>query len=260
MVSTSKRQIMRHHRDMVEHFEDTLAVECGLNIVVNGRQVGRTMCTPGMDRQLVLGLLYTEGLIPHAHVVRDMQFESHDRWEMTAHVVLDEMPTSSDEDITHSTPRHAGKSVDVHRIMHAMQVMEASQDVFRRTGATHCAALFDIHGCQLGVAEDIGRHNALDKAIGSALEQDILEQAAMATISSRLSYELVKKAVAIGLTFLCGISVATSLAMDVANAHGITLIGRVRGGRMNVYTHKDRITMSRTMIRRPRSVLHSVSS
>ncbi len=258
MVSTSKRQIMRHHRQVVEHFEDTLAVECAMDIVVDDRPVGRTMFTPGMDTQLVLGFLFTEGIITHAGSVRDIRFETHDRWGMTAYVQLDQADAKRGCENQGATVLPQSHHIDVDCILHAMQVMEASQDIFRRTGATHCSALFDIQGCKLGFAEDIGRHNALDKAIGSALEQGVLGQAAIATISSRLSYELVKKATSVGLTFLCGISVATSLAMDVANTYGMTLIGRIRGGRMNVYTNKDRISMSRTSVRRQRSALHSV--
>jgi FdhD protein len=127
------------------------------------------------------------------------------------------------------------------RIFTFMQRMESAQAVFQRTGATHSAAIFEKSGNLLGPAEDIGRHNALDKVIGMALQNGTLRRAAVATMTSRLSCELVNKAAAAGFTFLCGISVATNLAVELAEKHDIILVVRVLGGRMNICTHRERI-------------------
>lgn len=239
MDCISKRLIMRHYKSVAEYVEDSLAREQSLQLLLNGKEVGRTMSTPGRDEQLVCGFLYTEGLIRDAAHVRDIRFTSTKRGHVVAHVRL--LSSVMEEPASASRPGAAPANISAEQIIEYMQGMEAAQKVFRRTGATHCSALYDERGRLLAFAEDIGRHNALDKVIGQALQQGTLDQAVAAAMSSRLSYELVNKAVAAGLSYLCGVSVATCLAVDVAEEHGLTLVGRVRGPRMNVYTHKYRV-------------------
>ncbi len=122
-----------------------------------------------------------------------------------------------------------------------MQEMEARQPIFRATGGTHSAGLFSAAGKIVAVAEDLGRHNALDKVIGQALLSGQLAAGCGALLSGRVSLELVAKAARAGLELVSAISAPTSLAIDTADRCGITLCGFVRSGRASVYTHPQRL-------------------
>ncbi|MEH6590426.1 MAG: formate dehydrogenase accessory sulfurtransferase FdhD [Halioglobus sp.] len=122
-----------------------------------------------------------------------------------------------------------------------MQKMAERQHIFQQTGGSHAAAIFSPSGSLLVVAEDLGRHNALDKAIGAVLlERGNLENCG-AVLSSRLSLEMVLKAVRANLQVMLAVSAPTSLAIEVANRFGVTLCGFVREDRATVYTHPQRI-------------------
>ena len=119
--------------------------------------------------------------------------------------------------------------------------MRAGQKIFEQTGGSHAAAIFNSTGEIVAVAEDLGRHNALDKAIGSVLLERGSVQGCGVVLSSRLSLEMVLKAVRAGLEVMLAVSAPTSLAIDVAQQFGVTLCGFVRAERATVYTHPDRI-------------------
>lgn len=127
------------------------------------------------------------------------------------------------------------------RFPELMAGMRVGQQIFKQTGGSHAAAIFDPEGNILAVAEDLGRHNALDKAIGMVL----LERGSVAgcgvVLSSRLSLEMVLKAVRTGLEIMLAVSAPTSLAIDVAGKFGVTLCGFVRDSRATVYTYPHRI-------------------
>jgi FdhD protein len=125
-----------------------------------------------------------------------------------------------------------------------MQKMADRQHIFQQTGGSHAAAIFDSAGSLLAVAEDLGRHNALDKAIGTVLlERGNLKDCG-AVLSSRLSLEMVLKAIRADLQVMLAVSAPTSLAIEVANRFGVTLCGFVREDRATVYTHTQRIINS----------------
>jgi FdhD protein len=122
-----------------------------------------------------------------------------------------------------------------------MAQMREQQGIFERTGGSHAAAIFDARGEVIAVAEDLGRHNALDKAIGLALLQRGSVAGCGAVLSSRLSLEMVVKAVRTDLEIVLAVSAPTSLAVDVARHFGVTLCGFVRGERATIYSHPHRI-------------------
>ena len=122
-----------------------------------------------------------------------------------------------------------------------MTQMGEGQTIFRETGGSHAAAIFDASGTVLAVAEDLGRHNALDKAIGTVLLERGNLYACGVVLSSRLSLEMVLKAVRAELEIMLAVSAPTSLAIEVAEKFGVTLCGFVRGTRATVYTHSQRI-------------------
>jgi FdhD protein len=119
--------------------------------------------------------------------------------------------------------------------------MRAAQDLFSRTGGSHAAAIFDHEGDLLVLREDVGRHNAVDKAIGHLLREGALARASLLFISGRVSYEIVSKAAKAGIPFLLAVSAPSTLAVKLCREAGITLLAFCRGGRATVYSHPGRV-------------------
>ena len=120
--------------------------------------------------------------------------------------------------------------------------LRASQATFTQTGGLHASAIFDEHGEMLVLREDVGRHNALDKVLGWALQRRMLPfQRHILLVSGRVSFELMQKALAAGVPIVAAISAPSSLAVQFADESGQTLVGFLRGETMNVYTHPDRV-------------------
>src|SRR5262249_12740207 len=116
-----------------------------------------------------------------------------------------------------------------------------AQPNFERTGGIHAVALFDAHGSLLVLREDIGRHNAVDKVLGSALMTGLSLSDTIMMVSGRLGFEIAQKAVVAGVPVVASISAASSLAIELANEFGMTAIGFLRGRTMNVYSHAQRV-------------------
>ena len=123
-----------------------------------------------------------------------------------------------------------------------MESLSSGQDVFRATGGLHAAGLYDLEGERLVVREDVGRHNAVDKAIGHAflLERLPLDEHVL-MVSGRTSFEIVQKALVARIPIVAGVSAPSSLAVDLAAQSNMTLIGFLRGSSMNVYAGADRL-------------------
>lgn len=261
-MSTVHKTIRRLASDGDYGLRDTLAMEEPLEIVVDGAPYAVTMRMPGDDAHLVLGFLLSEGVIISREDILSMDYCQGTLGERRIFVELrreaGEARKQRREFLSKSSCGLCGKVSfgDVHTDMPRVssvraisrgallglkRAIEARQEVFQRTGATHFAAIFDTRHELLAFAEDIGRHNALDKAIGAVLAAGAKELAYLGIVSSRLSFEMVQKAGALGLEVLAGLSVATSLAVEMAENLGITLIGHMRATRMNVYTGAERI-------------------
>jgi FdhD protein len=250
---------------------DTLAVEEPLELRVGGKALAVTMRTPGHDVELAHGFLLSEGVIGSRADVLDARYcGSLDEDGRNTYNVLDIglAPHVPAPDVgvernfyTTSSCGVCGKaSLDAVKlrtryspaadplelspaILAGMpDALRARQRVFDRTGGLHAAGLFTATGTALAVREDVGRHNAVDKVLGWATLQDRVPAAGtVLMVSGRASFELVQKAVMAGVPVLAAVSAPSSLAVELAEESGLTLVGFVRGGSMNVYTGLHRL-------------------
>jgi len=249
---------------------DVAAVEEPLEIRLHGTPFATIMRTPGDDRALAAGFLISEsvirssadiGAVEHcrhpdqvqAHNVVDVYLVGEARGQMQRH--LDERRNVLANSSCGLCGRVAIDSIAIHaqrlaphwsmRQQVAAELpgaLRSRQAIFADTGGLHAAGLFTPEGECHGSAEDVGRHNAVDKVIGRMLLEDRLPLNGYAlAVSGRVSYEIVQKAWLGGLGLICAVSAPTSLAIDLANEAGITLLGFARAGGFNVYTHPARI-------------------
>ncbi|HEX2966098.1 MAG TPA: formate dehydrogenase accessory sulfurtransferase FdhD [Syntrophorhabdaceae bacterium] len=258
--------VLKYTGAVSSKIDEKVAVEEPLEIFINDESFYMTMRMPGEEIPLSLGLCFTEGIIDSMDDVAGANYCS-DLSANKINVYLSEKkkkegPISQRQKrfTTYSSCgicgsdmiRELGKSVSgiqektqMHiSMMSVMQdALMAKQDAYRGTGGTHAAAIFSSAGDLLSFSEDVGRHNALDKAIGKLLFAGKIKDAAIVMLSSRLSYEMVMKCARLGVEILAGFSAPTSLGVELADKTGITLIGLVRGNKGNIYTHPDRIRL-----------------
>jgi FdhD protein len=240
---------VRHDRG-----EDAVAVEEPLEIRVGGRPLAVTMRTPGHDEELALGFLYGEGLIDgprRAGPTRDLAANTVEvEGPLTRDPGARRFYTTSscgvcgkgalEELAVASAPPPAGPVVQ--RSLLAALPERLEQPGFDRTGGLHATGLFDPDGRLAIVREDVGRHNAMDKVIGRALLDGIVPLGErILCVSGRLSFELAQKAAVAGAPVLVGVGAPSSLAISLADDRAMTLAGFARDGRVNVYTHPDRV-------------------
>jgi FdhD protein len=249
---------------------DRVAVEEPLEVRVNGEPFAVIMRTPGDDRDLAAGFLLAEdvvdsvdevGLIEHCLDVDEEGRGNVLNVTVTGDAVARlEVRLSDRRRVimtsscglcgrrTIASLRARVATVDGHWTVPASVVstmpatLRAAQRVFEATGGLHAAGLFDLDGRLSLMAEDVGRHNALDKIVGRRLlEGRVPLDRALLQVSGRASYELVQKALLAGIPLVAAVSAPSSLAIDLADAAGITLCGFVRGESFNIYTHPRRV-------------------
>jgi FdhD protein len=231
--------------------------------------VAVTMRTPGHENELAVGFLRTEGLIEGPEVVG---VETGDPGTMnqpddTALVRLSRAfdasrvaerhfvatascgicgKASLDEIALRADPIPAGKPVVARSTLLALpDALRGAQRAFDETGGLHASGLFSQTGELRVLREDVGRHNALDKAIGSQVLDGALPlNDTILMVSGRVSFEIVQKAAVAGIPIICAVSAPSDLAISAADRLGVTLVGFLRGDGFNVYTHDDRIDLS----------------
>ncbi|KAB2348885.1 formate dehydrogenase accessory sulfurtransferase FdhD [Actinomadura rudentiformis] len=247
---------------------DTLAVEEPLEIRIGGRPLTITMRTPGDDFDLVAGFLAAEGIIAGAGDLAGMRYCADTHEQNTLDVVLAAgvRPPGALLERAFTTTSACGvcgkASIEALRADRPYDVaaddveltpkvlaglpdrLREAQRVFDRTGGLHAAGLFDPAGGLLAVREDVGRHNAVDKVVGWALRAGLLPLTGrILMVSGRASFELTQKAMLAGIPVLAAVSAPSSLAVELAEDAGMTLIGFLRGETMNVYTGAQRVTV-----------------
>jgi FdhD protein len=248
-----------------EPIEDHVAVELPLEVRLNGAPFSVIMRTPGSDRVLALGFLFSEGLIrrredveriddDEAAGVANVVFE-RSRGDVVAAALAGRRQVTmnsscglcgrrtSDSLAVSAAPLVVDWSVDADTIGRLPDALRAAQPAFARTGGLHAAACFDLAGSLEASAEDVGRHNAVDKLLGRMLEDRRLPLTrSLLLVSGRASFEIVQKAWLGGIPLVAAVSAPSSLAIDLAREAGITLLGFVRDGRFNIYAHAGRVT------------------
>ncbi|MGN6722565.1 MAG: formate dehydrogenase accessory sulfurtransferase FdhD [Marmoricola sp.] len=267
---TARRRVLRVRAGQSSERVDTLAAEEPMEIRVNGAPLTVTMRTPGDDFDLAVGFLVGEGVVHKPDQVREIRYcaGATDEGINTYNVVdlgLDSdvrLPNTLDRNFyTTSSCGVCGKaSLDAVRTQSFWDVagdsftispdllatlpekLRDAQRVFDSTGGLHAAGLFTAEGDLIVVREDVGRHNAVDKVIGDAYRNGRLPlRQTVLMVSGRASFELVQKAVMAGIPMLAAVSAPSSLAAELAEDAGLTLVGFLRGDSMNVYTGQQRI-------------------
>lgn len=258
--------------------EDHLTVEEPFEVRIDHRSLAVIMRTPGHDRELAMGFLFTERVIHQAEEILTIEEATDADGLPLANVVnvqlrsLEQQNTSTGVDDSRHQPtfeRHfavssscglCGKN-SIEDLMLTVSPLEVTdlrisasciyelttqlrigQDVFTHTGGLHAAGLFTSTGELCLLREDVGRHNAVDKIIGHGLLHNALPYSKhLLMVSGRTSYEIIQKALLARIPCIAAISAPSSLAVELANQSGITLIGFLRDHSMNVYTHPERI-------------------
>jgi FdhD protein len=244
-----------HKRVSHDGRADEVAVEEPLEIRVDGRPIAVTMRTPGDDEELALGFLHGEGLLDEPRGVRAGAELEANTVDVTGPLLGDPgernfYATSScgvcgkgaiEEIAVHSPALAPGPVVG--RSLLAGLPERLAQPAFELTGGLHATGVFGANGETLCVREDVGRHNAMDKAVGWALIDGQVPLAeAILCVSGRLSFELVQKAAVAGCPILVGVGAPSSLAIELARERGMTLGGFAREGRINIYAGSDRVS------------------
>lgn len=254
---------------------DDIAVEEPLEIRVAGEPVAVVMRTPGDDFALAAGFLATEGLLERSDDIGVISYCAQEDDPATKNIV-EVRPTrpldlerlkrntyaasscgicgkAAIATIRMRVPKNrAGWRVAPEVLRGLPGAARSRQAAFARTGGLHAAALFDLRGSLVDLKEDVGRHNAVDKVIGASLLSDRLPlDRHILLVSGRASFEIVQKAAVARIPLVCAISAPTSLAIQTAASLGLTLIGLLRGHRMNVYAGARRVGASPLTRRRP---------
>jgi FdhD protein len=253
---------------------DMVVTEEPLQLLLDGEPLSVVMRTPGADIELVLGLLFAEGIVRSAKDVAGIRISAEAGEQEVAIPVESVLVESNQVDVrlvgaARRKPARsmlsssacgvcgtvmiedlrrdlavlsAGSTVDPSLLPGLVDRLRSSQGVFDRTGALHAAGLFDAKGALIHVREDVGRHNAVDKVVGRALLDGHLPLTdTILVVSGRAGYEIVQKSVTAGIAVLAAVGAPSSLAVALAREFNQTLVGFLRGDRFNVYSAPERL-------------------
>jgi FdhD protein len=275
----AERPVRRSHEGVLAPVAtDAVAIEEPLEIRVGGDAVAITMRTPGADAQLAAGFLYAEGIIRSADDLGTLSHCGRVGDEGYGNV-LDVIPApgtrldlervqatrrgtlttsacgvcgrrSVDDLLTLVSPLNVVERIPRRLVAASPELLRAAQATFSRTGGTHAAAILAVDGSTLAAHEDVGRHNAVDKVVGTLLLAGRLGSPrsplaslppAVLVVSGRSSFELVQKTAMARIPVLASVGAASTLAIDLASRAGVTLAAFVRSGTFNVYSHPERL-------------------
>src|SRR5438105_10429699 len=266
---TAKRRLVRIEEETQRVRFDTLAAEEPLEIRVDGTALAVTMRTPGNDFELAAGFLLTEGVVENAGQIRTLRYCVAEDESQEFNVLNADLapgaPGRAGAERTFMATSSCGlcgkASIDGVRARSPFDLradatevaasvlaslpdrLRGAQRVFDRTGGLHAAGLFTADGELVCLREDVGRHNAFDKVIGwAALDGRLPLRGHIILASGRASFELTQKALMAGIPVLASVSAPSSLAVELAEEAGMTLVGFLRGATMNVYAGEHRVS------------------
>ena len=227
---------------------DHVVVEAPLQLRARGAPVATVMRTPGHDLELARGLLHAESIVGDVRQIDDDAVDidvdpgafagrgllSSAACGVCGRVAIADLETHAKEVAADTTMAHAV-------IAQLPDLLRERQRVFAETGGLHGAMLATVDGACVVVREDVGRHNAVDKLVGHALTARLDPAAHALVLSGRIGYELVQKAIRLGVPIIAAVSAPSSLAVELAERFNVALVGFVRGERANIYAHAWRI-------------------
>jgi FdhD protein len=258
------QKIIRRKRDgELEYLPDELTIEEPLEIRVGRKPVATTMRTPGHDEELAAGFLLSEGIVRGRDQIASVSVSSDNRVvvELTDAVKLKLNSTKRFGTISSSCGlcgktsidairqnfsaiRSTDIRIDIDTLLSLPGLLRNAQSDFARTGGIHAAGIFAVNGKLKIAREDIGRHNAVDKAVGRAfLDQLLPLEKHLLLVSGRASFEIIQKALAAGIPIVAAVSAPSSLAVEFARDSNQTLIGFLRPPSFNIYTHIERVIL-----------------
>jgi FdhD protein len=271
---TLKVDVLRAGPETRQHRDDRVAVEAPLEFQLHHPALGpdpvsfgTTMRTPGDDESLAAGLLYGEGVVSHRDDIEAIETSTRRpnvvnvRLKSHVELALQASPrrfsagsscgvcgtTGLDTAIARAAATRiptGSQTLELTTLLRLPARMRASQSKFGDTGGIHATAVFDFAGNLLHIAEDVGRHNAFDKLAGANLLDGTLPlHDKVVLLSGRASFELVQKALRAGVSVLAAIGAPSSLAVNLAQAAGLTLAGFLREAHCNLYAHAGRLAL-----------------
>ena len=268
LIGTIQKEIVRIERESRNNYLDTIAIESPLEIRIKkenqltGNSIAVTMRTPGNDIELALGFIFTEGILkdfndiikvemPEENVVEvllvneskidlsqsDRNFYTTSSCGVCGKASIEAIKVDSSFSVVENLAK-----IEKSALLNLQEKLKAVQSAFEATGGIHASALFDLRGNLIELREDVGRHNALDKLIGYAWKRGNLPLSDhVVLLSGRASFELVQKASMAGIPYIVAVGAPSSLAVELAEENGHTLIGFLKSDRFNIYTGHERI-------------------
>ena len=278
---SSKYKVFKFKSNNLDKFDDHISIEEPLEIIIKYKDkeiwvektISVTMRTPGDDEDLVRGFLFNEKVVEKIDYIEKIETsgQTSEQYALKNKITVT-INNSDNIDIdkikrnflTNSSCGVCGKSsldaleiikkdkilksnpkISKEVLMNSTNRLRQNQSEFSKTGGIHASGLFTTQGDIVAIKEDVGRHNALDKLIGYALKENLLNNnTQFLACSGRLNFDLVQKALMANIGILIGVGAPTSLAIDLANKFDMTLVGFVKGDSFNIYSNKERIIIN----------------
>ena len=278
---SSEYKVFKFKSNNLDSFDDHISIEEPLEIIIKYKDkeiwvektISVTMRTPGDDEDLVRGFLFNEKVVEKIDYIEKIETsgQTSEQYGLKNKITVT-INNSDNIDIdkikrnflTNSSCGVCGKSsldaleiikkdkilksnpkISKEVLMNSTNRLRQNQSEFSKTGGIHASGLFTTQGDIVAIKEDVGRHNALDKLIGYALKENLLNNnTQFLACSGRLNFDLVQKALMANIGILIGVGAPTSLAIDLANKFDMTLVGFVKGDSFNIYSNKDRIIIN----------------
>ena len=278
---SSEYKVFKFKSNNLDSFDDHISIEEPLEIIIKYKDkeiwvektISVTMRTPGDDEDLVRGFLFNEKVVEKIDYIEKIETsgQTSEQYGLKNKITVT-INNSDNIDIdkikrnflTNSSCGVCGKSsldaleiikkdkilksnpkISKEVLMNSTNRLRQNQSEFSKTGGIHASGLFTTQGDIVAIKEDVGRHNALDKLIGYALKENLLNNnTQFLACSGRLNFDLVQKALMANIGILIGVGAPTSLAIDLANKFDMTLVGFVKGDSFNIYSNKERIIIN----------------